>query len=237
MSDYTRRPGKRRRSRVEEAAERLRELALEHLFSNAFVGSESDLLQRLGVSRPTLHQAARLLEHEELLTIRRGVGGGYFARAPSEDSVARVTSIFLQSRNVDMYAIAQVTGTLLVEAARIVAEKADLQARMRVCAYVERYGPFCPDDDPAAYVGVVVNFERMLAELSGNAVLALLVNVLGQLAQQERPRRFVLGRDQAQSYARHLQKLSSAIQAGQVDTASRLVEANNARVLGWLRPR
>ena len=44
--------------------------------------TERELESRYGVSRPTLRQAAALVGQEQLLHVRRGVGGGYFARRP-----------------------------------------------------------------------------------------------------------------------------------------------------------
>lgn len=52
-----------------------------------WLGWEDDLVERLGVSRPTLRQAARLLEAEELLVVKRGTNGGLFARRPTTDTV------------------------------------------------------------------------------------------------------------------------------------------------------
>lgn len=50
--------------------------------------SEDELLERYGVSRPTLRQAARILEHEQLIDVRRGVNGGFLA-AHQRGSLAR----------------------------------------------------------------------------------------------------------------------------------------------------
>src|SRR2546422_3655014 len=62
-----------------------------------WLGSEDHLLERLGISRPTLRQAARVLEAEELLVVKRGLNGGLFARRPSTDAVARIASIYLRT--------------------------------------------------------------------------------------------------------------------------------------------
>jgi DNA-binding FadR family transcriptional regulator len=223
-------------SRVKAAAARLHELVLEHLGEDPFIGSEADLVSRLGVSRPTLHQAARLLEHEELLTIRRGVGGGYFARVPSEDTVARAISAFLRSRRVDMYAVAQTAAPLLLEAAEAVAAIVDDRKRREVRNFVIKNGGIQPESEPNVYAAVVVAFERLVADLSGNPVLSLLVSVLGHLALSPEGGGFRLNMEQAGAYAQHLDELSEAVASGNVERASRLVGENNRRVLGWLRP-
>ena len=64
----------------------------------AYMGSEADLAEEVGVSLPTLRQAARMLEYEELLTIKPGKGGGYFTRRPTIETAMKSASQFLSSK-------------------------------------------------------------------------------------------------------------------------------------------
>jgi GntR family transcriptional repressor for pyruvate dehydrogenase complex len=66
----------------------------------AYLGSESELAEQIGVSLPTLRQAARMLEHEQLLKIKPGKGGGYFTRRPSIETAIRSASQYLSSRDL-----------------------------------------------------------------------------------------------------------------------------------------
>ena len=63
-----------------------------------YLGSEADLALEVGVSLPTLRQAARMLEYEELLTIKPGKGGGYFTRRPTIETAMKSASQFLASK-------------------------------------------------------------------------------------------------------------------------------------------
>src|SRR4051812_20186529 len=71
------------------------------------VGFEDDLLKLIGVSRPTLRQAAALVAQEQLLTVRRGSGGGYFARIPTSKAVAHTAAIYLQAHKTELREIIQ----------------------------------------------------------------------------------------------------------------------------------
>ncbi len=62
-----------------------------------YMGSEADLAAEVGVSLPTLRQAARMLEYEELLTVKPGKGGGYFTHRPTIETAMRSASQFLAS--------------------------------------------------------------------------------------------------------------------------------------------
>lgn len=52
-------------------------------------------MARLKVGRVTLRQAARQLEGEGLLSVRRGLRGGYFAVLPTIDTVHHVAALYL----------------------------------------------------------------------------------------------------------------------------------------------
>lgn len=65
-----------------------------------YLGSEGDLALEIGVSLPTLRQASRMLEYEELLTIKPGKGGGYFSRRPSIETAIQSASQFLSTKDL-----------------------------------------------------------------------------------------------------------------------------------------
>jgi DNA-binding FadR family transcriptional regulator len=64
----------------------------------AYIGSEQALSREFGVTGPTLRQAIRLLEHEDLIKVRRGVRGGYYVGRPRIDTVTRTAATYLHGR-------------------------------------------------------------------------------------------------------------------------------------------
>lgn len=68
-------------SRVAHTARLLAALSLA-TGAGDFLGAEDELLARLGVSRPTLRQAAKIVENERLISVRRGTKGGLYAARP-----------------------------------------------------------------------------------------------------------------------------------------------------------
>jgi DNA-binding FadR family transcriptional regulator len=58
--------------------------------------SEATLTEQFGVSRPTLREAFRVLETEQLITVRRGARGGAAVHAPSTAMVARYAGFYLE---------------------------------------------------------------------------------------------------------------------------------------------
>jgi DNA-binding IscR family transcriptional regulator len=87
------------RSPIETAAAELRRTALATP-DGMLLGSESELLETLGCSRLTIRQAARLLEREGVLRVRRGPSGGYFATRPDPQMVEAIVCSYLDTLGV-----------------------------------------------------------------------------------------------------------------------------------------
>ena len=79
------------------------------------IGSLKDLARELAVGIVTLQQAARILEHEGLLEVRRGPGGGYFGRRPNSETLERALSAYLRSVSESREEILQITSLLFNE--------------------------------------------------------------------------------------------------------------------------
>lgn len=102
---------------VYTTAGKLRQLALQ-AEDGALLGGEPSLITALGTSRATLRQAARLLEREGVLVVRRGPKGGYFAARPGVSSIHYAISAWLEAFDVDTDALSIVDAALWNEAAR-----------------------------------------------------------------------------------------------------------------------
>jgi DNA-binding GntR family transcriptional regulator len=77
-----------RRQLVKATAAQLRDIILARE-PGANIDSLKEVAQMLGVGIVTVQQAARILEHEGLLAVRRGPGGGYHGTRPDEAALER----------------------------------------------------------------------------------------------------------------------------------------------------
>jgi DNA-binding FadR family transcriptional regulator len=84
-----------KRQLVQQAAARLRDLIFAHE-EHEFIGSLPDLARQLGVGIVTVQQAARILEHEGALEVRRGPGGGYYGRRPDAAALERSLAAYMR---------------------------------------------------------------------------------------------------------------------------------------------
>src|ERR1700743_1148257 len=63
---------------------------------DAMIGSLPELAASFGVGIVTVQQAARVLEHEGLLEVRRGPGGGYYGARPDDAALERSVATYLR---------------------------------------------------------------------------------------------------------------------------------------------
>jgi DNA-binding FadR family transcriptional regulator len=99
---------------VQTAATKLRALILARE-PGAQIGSLTELAELLGVGIVTVQQAARILEHEGLLHVRRGPGGGYYGARPDEAALERSMAAYLQVHGSGHREAAAVATLLRVE--------------------------------------------------------------------------------------------------------------------------
>lgn len=154
---------------VSAAAERMRELVLAQP-PDAMLGSLSEIAKILKVGTVTVQQAARVLEHEGLLAVRRGPGGGYFGKRPDALALERALATYLRARHADNYEALEMMTLLdceLMPAAALCGdaqrlnELRELKSRVDLCASGEERMSF--EDDLHAILFKMVN--RPLIEL------------------------------------------------------------------------
>lgn len=132
------------KSAIEATAARLREKVLAEE-EGAFLGNEDALQVALGASRATIRQAARLLEREGLLRVRRGINGGYFGARPTADTIEKSVSAYLEMLNVSGDDLVTIASVLWVEAMRKAARHGGPEARALAERFRERIDRL-PDD-------------------------------------------------------------------------------------------
>jgi len=132
----TRQPGSKSQPVVRKAVNQLRRECIQR-DPGTLLGQEEELLRRLGISRPTLRQAAALLGQEQLMNVRRGPGGGYFTTRPDISAVVHMAAIWLQLEHVAIGEILASTSTLRRELAPLAALNMDEEGYAELAAFLE----------------------------------------------------------------------------------------------------
>jgi DNA-binding FadR family transcriptional regulator len=223
---------------VEIAARELRDVILT-CHDGEWLGSEADLVERLGVSRPTLRQVARLLESEELLVVRRGVNGGFFGRRPSTEAVARMASVYLRAEGTTVVDLARSWFVLLEQCARVAAENPDEEARHTLSDLVVELKNRARAADEHPGSEIMHDFALHLAEASGSATLRLFVRVLSRLIDSLPAEVRKVGRlpELHVDILAKLTEVSAAVARGDGDQAAATVHEHADPMIQWLLTR
>jgi GntR family transcriptional repressor for pyruvate dehydrogenase complex len=225
------------RSAPHETATVLREEILAHQGSEEewLLGSEDQVLEQLGVSRPTLRQASRILEQEQLLSVRRGIRGGLYGRRPTAHAVTQIAAVFLRSQNTTYEDLISAEHILGPACARLAAE-ADEPARRAVRDfYANTLGDTKPEEVSLdAFLPASGDFQRQLARASKSPTLQLFVNVLMDLARPANRIAAIYSNAERRTITieRH-NEVANAVYAQQGAKAAQLMERHLRDILAW----
>lgn len=169
------------REKPQQIADELRALIVSgEMIEGESLGHEPDLVERFGVSRPSLREALRILEAEGLITVVRGVHGGVIVHMPDERMTARTAAMVLQARNVPLADVFESRALLEPLAARAIATK-----RSRKSAVAELRALVAQEEeaieDPEAFGVANTAFHERLVSLAGNQTLSIVTEMLNEI--------------------------------------------------------
>ncbi|CAM8672469.1 FadR/GntR family transcriptional regulator [Sphingobium cupriresistens] len=209
-----------------------------------FLPPEGQLMVTLGISRPTLREAFRILEAEMLISVGRGSRTGARVHAPRVDSVSRYAGFVLQSQGTTVGDIYEARLAIEPYIARRLAEKPPKDVVARLTVEIDRLQAMVEEARYVDFMIGLAEFHRVLVELGGNHTLLFLTTILhGVVARyqvehlERRPVSGDVQRKRALGGIRSFRKLVSLIEAGDGDKAEahwrlHVINANKS----WLEP-
>jgi GntR family transcriptional regulator, transcriptional repressor for pyruvate dehydrogenase complex len=171
----------RLREKPQQIADELRRLIVSGKLSEGdSLGHEPDLVERFGVSRPSLREALRILEAEGLITVVRGMLGGIIVHEPDERMTARTAALVLQARNVSLADVYEARTLLEPTAVRVIASLRSRRAavaELRLLIKQEVRVIL----DPEAFGPANARFHERLVALAGNQTLTIVAEMLNEV--------------------------------------------------------
>jgi GntR family transcriptional regulator, transcriptional repressor for pyruvate dehydrogenase complex len=169
------------REKPQQVADEIRHLIVSgELDEGESIGREPELIERFGVSRPSLREALRILEAEGLISVIRGVQGGVVAHRPDSRLAARTAAIVLQARNVSLADVSAARTIIEPAAVRLVAS-----ARNRKACARELRGLIAAEEevigDPVAFGPANARFHKELVAMAGNQTLTIVAEMLSEV--------------------------------------------------------
>src|ERR1700761_1074792 len=147
-----------------------------------FLEPQSQLIASYAVSRPTVREAFRILEAEELISVQRGSRTGARIHRPKSDVVARQAGLVLQAQGTTLADIQEARLAIEPWAARLVAKRrsgADVEFLRKSVRAAHDSIP-----DATRFAAAVTAFHQAVVELSGNHTLTLLITIMRGILQR-----------------------------------------------------
>jgi len=151
------------------------------------IGSESELLERYGVSRAVFREAIRIVNHHGVAAMRRGPGGGLVVATPDLDAMVRAVTLQLRYATITPDQVNEARRALEVECARLATKRLEAAGRQRLEDFLEaeevritrtrKAGR--PKGDLPSH-----DFHLLIAELTGNRAVLLFILVLIRLTEE-----------------------------------------------------
>jgi GntR family transcriptional regulator, transcriptional repressor for pyruvate dehydrogenase complex len=142
---------------------------------------EAELMERFGVSRPTLREAFRVLESESLIKIHRGVRGGAEVTRPQRETLARYAGLILEYERVTLKDVFEARVILETPMVAQLAKDRDPAVIAALEAIVEREADIEPGGDA---VDQLTDFHAAIAQLSGNDTLQIVSSMLHHIIRK-----------------------------------------------------
>lgn len=206
------------------AAELRRKIVTGELEVGEPLPSEAALMAQFGVSRPTLREAFRILESEQLIRVLRGARGGARVLKPDPAVAARYTGVLLQSTGTPLVDVYRARASL-EEAAIGMAAGRRLPAKVKELERLLAEGGSVVEDAPA-YAEHDVAFHRAVVDLADNTTLKVMVDMLLHIIGAHN-RAFIAAHPQGhelpanRTAQRAHTKLVRLLEAGDLETAQR----------------
>ena len=171
----------RQREKPQQIADQLRKLIVSGKLSEGdSLGREPELVERFGVSRPSLREALRILEAEGLISVVRGMLGGVVVHEPDRRMTARTAALVLEARNVPLADVYEARTLLEPTAVRAIASMRSRRAQVaelrrlikdqqRLILEREAFGPSN------------ARFHERLVALAGNRTLTIVTEMLNEI--------------------------------------------------------
>jgi DNA-binding FadR family transcriptional regulator len=241
--DYLTRQAIRVPKTAEVVADHIRKRIIRgELKEGDFLPPEGQLMATLGISRPTLREAFRILEAEMLISVVRGSRTGARVHQPRVESVSRYAGFVLQAQGTTIADIYDARLAIEPFIARRLAENPVPGATDRLRIEVERLTAFVEDKRYVDFMIGLAEFHRLLVDLGGNHTLLFLTAILQDVVARHQvdslSRRGMpddVQRRRSLWGIRSFQRLIELIDAGKADEAEahwrlHLINANKS----WL---
>jgi DNA-binding FadR family transcriptional regulator len=206
-----------------------RELAEGILKAGDKLPAERELAESLGFSRAAVREALRALEATGLVPLQKGVKGGAFIQNASRDDINRSINDIVVLGRVPLRQVMEVRTLLMAHAVQLGCERATPEELDRIEKNINEMEDLAKAGEST--MRPVREFYNLLGELSGNEVLAILIEATSAITLD-----FVVshGIEFTDELVTLRRKVLKCLRARDADGASRAIAENLAFLHGYV---
>jgi GntR family transcriptional repressor for pyruvate dehydrogenase complex len=210
----------------EQLARRIRtDMASGALPVGTMLPPEARMMADLGVGRPTLREALRLLEAESLVRVRRGAHGGVEVTSPTTEPSAQALSMVLTYLGAPLGEILSIRASLEIEAfTSMLAQRSVRAVVTAVTAVVEASADLGPADTARGLVADD-DFRQAALDSAKTPARVLIAGLLGDMTRAQR------GENVARLTGPAARRYVASVQAAHGGILSALVADDRSRAL------
>jgi DNA-binding FadR family transcriptional regulator len=200
------------------------------------LGSEAELIEKYNVSRAVFREAMRIVDHHGVAEMRRGPGGGLVVAAPDLAAAIRTVSLHLQYLRIAPEQVNETRLALELTAVRLATERLTAEGAEQIrqhLAHEEEDIKRTRELDRAPGDLPTHDFHLLIAELTGNPAMRLLVQIVAQVTGVQSPRSDSLEETATEVHRVHT-RIAEAILAGDAAAAERRMRRHLETVLRYL---
>ena len=135
---------------------------------------ERELVDTMGVSRPTLREALRALEHKGLIEVRTGVKGGAYVKAVGIDQIVNDMDLLIRHKRISVRHLYEFREGVEGNAAGLATERAQEEDVDQLERILERAGKYVNRSANAdawkKFYQAESRLHQLMARLSGNPI-------------------------------------------------------------------
>lgn len=210
---------------VADTAERLRNLVFA-AEPGELIGSLQNLAATLGIGIVTLQQAARVLEHEGLLTARTGPGGGYYGSRPDKAALERSLAAYMRMYPASQEEALDMTSLLFTELATAAASCRDEALRDGLRALAQSLDDLDGQSDIARFEP---EFQDLLFRMVDRPLFELLTHVTLQFFTSRGGQDFDLSGQTSEEWRAGRRRIIDAILRNDAELARFEADRSNRR--------
>lgn len=216
-----------RKPLVQQSAERLRDM-LFAVPSGTRLGALRELARKLGVGIVTVQQAARILEHEGVLEVRRGPGGGYYGTRPDDAALERAITAYMRVHPASFDEAADITSLLFNELVPAAAACGDERLREALRTHGETIEAQNSEFERG---GFETRMQDLLFEMVDRPLFEALTRVTLRFAETRRSPLIDTSRAGIAEWKAGRRRIIAAILAGDVELARFEANRSNRRAV------